>query len=47
MPPVKIITDSTAEVSPELAASLGVTVLPLTIQFGNKTYREGMDLTSK
>ncbi len=47
MPPVKIITDSTAEISPELAASLGITVLPLTIQLGNKTYREGIDLTSK
>lgn len=47
MPPVKIITDSTAEISPELAASLGITVLPLTIQLGNKTYREGIDITSK
>lgn len=47
MPQVKIITDSTAEISPELAASLGITVLPLTIQLGTKTYREGIDLTPK
>lgn len=47
MSQVKIITDSTAEISPELAASLGIIVLPLTIQLGNKTYREGLDLTSK
>ena len=47
MAQVKIITDSTAELAPELAAALGVTVLPLTIQLGNKTYREGIDLTSK
>lgn len=47
MPQVKIITDSTADISPELAATLGITVLPLTIQLGNKTYREGIDLTSK
>ncbi len=47
MPQVKIITDSTAELAPELAASLGITVLPLTIQLGNKTYREGIDLTTK
>jgi DegV family protein with EDD domain len=47
MPPVKIITDSTADISPELAAALGITVLPLTIQFGNKSYREGIDLNAK
>src|SRR5581483_6726760 len=47
MPQVKIITDSTAEISPELAASLGITVLPLTIQLGNKSYREGIDITPK
>lgn len=47
MPQVKIITDSTAEISPELAESLGITVLPLQIQLGNKSYREGIDLTAK
>lgn len=47
MAQVKIITDSTAEVSPELADSLGITVLPLTIQLGNKSYREGIDLNAK
>jgi DegV family protein with EDD domain len=47
MPPVKIITDSTADISPEVAAALGITVLPLTIQFGSKTYREGIDISAK
>lgn len=47
MPPVKIITDSTADISPELATALGITVLPLTIQLGNKSYREGIDLNAK
>ena len=47
MAQVKIITDSTAEISPELAESLGITVLPLTIQLGNKSYREGIDLNAK
>ncbi|RIK15926.1 MAG: fatty acid-binding protein DegV, partial [Chloroflexi bacterium] len=37
MPQVKIITDSAAELSPEVAAALGVTVLPLTIQLGAKS----------
>lgn len=47
MSQVKIITDSTAEISPELAESLGITVLPLTIQLGSKSYREGVDLNAK
>lgn len=47
MAQVKIITDSTADISPELADSLGITVLPLTIQLGNKAYREGIDLNAK
>ncbi len=47
MPQVKIITDSAAELSPEVAAALGITVLPLTIQLGAKSYREGIDLTPK
>lgn len=44
MPPVKIITDSSAALTPEQAAQLGVTVLPLTIQLGAKSFREGVDL---
>lgn len=47
MAQVKLVTDSTAEISPELAESLGITVLPLTIQIGKKSYREGIDLSSK
>lgn len=47
MSQVKLVTDSTAEISPELAESLGITVLPLTIQIGNKSYREGIDLNTK
>ncbi|HZQ06929.1 MAG TPA: DegV family protein [Anaerolineae bacterium] len=47
MAQVKIITDSTADLSPELAEALGITVLPLTIQIGNKSYREGIDLNAK
>lgn len=47
MAQVKIITDSTADLAPELAQALGVTVLPLTIQFGSRTYREGIDLNAQ
>ena len=41
----KIVTDSAANIAPEEAASLGVTVLPLSIIFGNREYRDGEDLT--
>lgn len=41
----KIVTDSAANIAPEEAAALGVTVLPLSIIFGNREYRDGEDLT--
>ena len=41
----KIVTDSAANIAPEEAASLGVTVLPLSIIFGTREYRDGEDLT--
>ena len=42
---VRIITDSTADISPEVASELGITVVPVTIKFGEESYREGKDLT--
>ena len=45
MPRVKILTDSTADLPPGVAAELGITVLPLTIQLGNKKLRDGIDVT--
>ena len=44
---VRIITDSTADISAENAEKLGITVLPLTINFGEETYRDGVDITNK
>jgi DegV family protein with EDD domain len=46
MPQVKIITDSSADLSPEVAARLGITVLPVSIHFGNKTFRDGIDINA-
>ena len=45
MPRVKILTDSTADLPPGVAEELGITVLPLTIQLGNKKLRDGIDVT--
>lgn len=41
---VKIITDSSSNITPEEAKSLGVTVMPLTISFGTEEFRDGLDI---
>lgn len=41
---VRIITDSTSDITQEEGASLGVTVVPLTVHFGSESYRDGIDL---
>ncbi len=41
---VKIVTDSSCDIPPEIARKLSITIVPLYIQFGDKTYRDGIDL---
>ena len=41
---VKIVTDSAADLTPEQAAAHGVTVVPLTIRFGDDEFTDGKDL---
>src|SRR4029079_9704979 len=43
--PVHIVTDSTSDISKELALEYGITVVPLTISFGQESFRDGVDLT--
>jgi DegV family protein with EDD domain len=43
--PVKIVTDSAADLSPELVAAHDIRVVPLTIRFGDDEYVDGVDLT--
>jgi DegV family protein with EDD domain len=45
--PVKIVTDSTADIPPEIAAELGIEVVPLRVEFGNTSYRDGVDLNGE
>ncbi len=42
---VKIVVDSTADLSPEIAADLDIGVVPCLIQFGNQTFRDGVDMS--
>lgn len=42
---VKIVTDSSADLPAELAQELGITVVPLYVRFGEKVYRERVDIS--
>ncbi|MFC1995679.1 DegV family protein, partial [Chloroflexota bacterium] len=44
---VKIITDSVADLPPQVAKELGITIIPLNVRFGTEIYRDGIDLTSE
>ncbi len=43
---IRIVTDSSAHLTQEEQASLNISVVPLRIQLGRKTYKEGVDLTN-
>ncbi len=43
---VRILTDSTSDILPEEAKQLGTELIPLTVNFGEKSYVDGVDLTS-
>jgi fatty acid-binding protein DegV len=48
---VKIVTDSTSDLTPEIAKEMGITIVPLNIHFstemGTETYRDGVDLKAE
>ena len=43
---VRIVTDSTSDLTPALALELGVTVVPANVIIEDVTYRDGVDMTS-
>jgi len=43
---VKIVTDSVADLPPEVVRELGITIVPLNVRFGEEVYRDGIDLTA-
>ncbi|MDF2628623.1 MAG: hypothetical protein K0R39_2454 [Symbiobacteriaceae bacterium] len=47
MAAIKIITDSTADLGPELARRHEVTVVPLTVQFDQESYLDGVDMNTE
>ena len=44
---IRVVTDSVSDIPKELAAELNIEVLPLIVNFGEKSYRDGVDLTSE
>jgi len=42
---VRIVTDSTSDLSPQTAEELGITVVPVYVRFGEKVYRDGVDIS--
>jgi fatty acid kinase fatty acid binding subunit len=45
VPNVAIVTDSVADLPPQVAEELGITVVPLVVRFGTDLYRDGFDLS--
>jgi DegV family protein with EDD domain len=43
---VKIVTDSLGDIPSEVAAELGITVIPINVIFGTISYQDGVDLTT-
>lgn len=43
---VKIVTDSTADLPPQLAERLGITVVPVYLRFGDEVLRDGVDISA-
>ena len=43
---IQVVTDSTSDISPQIAERYGIRVVPIYIRFGNKVYRDGADMDS-
>lgn len=42
---VRIVTDSTSDIPAPLASELGISVVPLSVIFGDEVFREGIEIT--
>lgn len=45
--PIAVVTDSTSDIEPARARELGITVVPLFVIFGEKSYRDYVDLSRR
>ena len=44
---VAVVTDSTADIAPDVAAAHGIRVVPLIVRFGAEEFRAGVDLSTE
>jgi DegV family protein with EDD domain len=44
--PVKIVTDSVADIPAGIVAELGISVIPVMLHFGEETFRDGIDINT-
>jgi DegV family protein with EDD domain len=44
---VRVVTDSCSDITPKMAEQFGLTVIPLNVHFGNKVYRDNVDLNTE
>jgi DegV family protein with EDD domain len=44
--PVKIVTDSVADIPTEIVKKLDISIIPVLVRFGEETYRDGIDITN-
>ena len=42
---IRIVTDSGADLPSQLAEELGITIVPLYVRFGEKVYRDGVNIS--
>ncbi len=42
---VRVVTDSTSDLPSQVAQELGITVVPVYVRFGDKVYRDGVDIS--
>ncbi len=47
MTKVQVITDSTSDLPPALAEKFGIRVVPIYLRFGDKIYRDGVDISNQ
>jgi DegV family protein with EDD domain len=43
---VKIVTDSVADIPPEVVKKLDISIIPVLVRFGEQTFRDGIDITN-
>ncbi|HTC29222.1 MAG TPA: DegV family protein, partial [Candidatus Acidoferrum sp.] len=44
---IAVVTDSTSDIDPQRAAALGITIVPLFVVFGDRSYRDYLDLSRR